>query len=161
MTRLFLATACLVLTASQATALSCAPNASVAQQFIWAKDSPDDFVIVKGSMKIRKLTKTKHVPVDDDGLEEGYSYKAHFKGHSLSKDGFKSTFNSPVTVELSCLAGWCGDLPDTAQRIYFLQKTGNRYQHYEGACGFTLEDAPTPENIRILQQCISGGPCKP
>lgn len=161
MTRILLAAACLALTTAQASALSCAPNASVAQQFIWAKESPDDFVIVKGSMKVRKLTRTKHKPVNDDGLEEGYSYKARFKGHSLSKDGFKSTFNSPVTVELSCLTGWCGDLPDASQRIYFLQKVGNRYHHHEGACGFTLDDAPTPDNIRVLQHCISGGRCKP
>ncbi|MEM9581769.1 MAG: hypothetical protein AAGA08_01500 [Pseudomonadota bacterium] len=149
----------LTLYATQAAALSCM-EASIAQQFIWAKESPDRFVIVKGQMQVQDSTK-KTLSKDIENDTELYGYRAQITGMSLSKQGFVSRFTSPVLLELSCIHGWCGSLPDARERIYFLKKDKNRYIEHAGACDFSLDRAPSAKNVQILQRCISGGPCKP
>ncbi len=145
--------------ATQAIPLSCM-EANMAQRFIWAKEASDNYVIVKGKMRVDKASK-KTLSKDSESDSELFGYRARIAGQSLSKQGFASRFTSPVTVELSCFHGWCGNVPDARERIYFLKKKKNRYIKLASPCDFSTESTASPENIRILQSCISGGPCKP
>lgn len=153
---LALALACL--TASPALSLSCSPS-DPAQAFIFANESPDIWIVATGVLSFdeSKLPNTSVVNAEPEGV----SIAAVLDGHSLGSNGFKNRFSEKVTLDVGCIASWCGSAQSGATYLAFLKQDRDGYIAFADACPGNLFVNPTRQQLRTVRQCFNGGRCEP
>lgn len=99
-------------------------------------------------------------PVDmNNGMEQDATYA--FSGVQLSADHTPVQIREPLTVSLTCLLGWCGNVPSQADGLFLA--TGDvesGYKVVQGPCGGGFFPAPQdPEDIVDLRRCLTERMC--
>lgn len=68
---------------------------------------------------------------------------------------------APVTVEIGCIASWCGDFPALEERaLFFFRRDAEKGLVLDaGACPGEVFPAPTARQINVLRSCMQNGLC--
>lgn len=154
----YLAFAAALIAAGPVSALSClAP--SVAGAYTQAAESPVDYVIGVGSLSLTGPSDPPEGAVARGGdINDmvGYSQPARFVGEFFTGDGFDSSQDIPVTVEVTCTVAWCGSAADVEYGLFFFQSEPRRIVLLENACpGFAFPDAH-PGMLAEVISCHQG-----
>lgn len=138
--------------AQQAAALSCMrPN--LARSFNFYEQSDDKFVIAVG-----KLTPTDKIPDYKQGVSREVA--AEFKGGFLGRWGVKDQPPQTVMIKTSCLASWCGAIPERSVDVLaFIKKTPAGLVLETGPCHGEYTENPSKKLIRTLQTCLAKSEC--
>lgn len=138
---------------SQALALSCA-QWSATDTYRAAAEAGERYVIALGSF-------FRLSPEQGTGSAGAvpYSYIAHFAGDVASRVGFRTPMESPVRIDVSCVAGWCGTPPEDGQTVLaFLQVDDNRdYSLSVEACPFWMVANPDRDAVDQITACMRNG----
>ena len=151
-------TACLVYLslASQALALSCL-RPDVARSFDNFEATGLPYAVVRGTLQfdVAKLPQagSKSPPPRLTKIQ------AHLTGQSLTSSGFETSFDHPVTLEVKCLAAWCGGAKPDADYLLFVERSAAGYSVNLGPCGGSEFLNPSADALRRVQQCFNGGAC--
>ena len=84
---------------------------------------------------------------------------AQFRGTGLTKQGFTSTYISPVTLEIGCAGPWCGSARSGGNAIYLVAAPDPPVTMVAGACGGRIFADPSQEVLDMLASCMQGGAC--
>ena len=136
-----------------AAALSCMPYEPT-DAFVDADASAARYVVVSG-----QLESLGGMPANE--LGKPYAFAARVKGHSLTRQGFTTPFEGPVTVEVTCTAGWCGQLEPGGAFVMFLETSGPGHVLTMAPCKPMAFANPTPGLEETLRRCFAGGACVP
>ncbi len=139
-------------------ALSCL-RPDVARSFNEAAAAKESYVIVQG----RLTFDTSRLPKTDLGAQEEIpphvDIAARLTGMSLSKQGFTSDFDHPVTLRVQCFGPWCGGAASGAQYLSFLEKTDTGYMLTVTPCGGFGFAEPSREILETVSACFQNGRC--
>ncbi|MEJ6391117.1 hypothetical protein [Gymnodinialimonas ulvae] len=135
-------------------ALSCiAP--SVAQTYTFAAESPENYVIGVGSLNLIGPSNPPEGAVAQGGdinQMVGYTQPAQFDGALFTGATFDNTRVLPVTVNVTCVAAWCGAAQDVNYGMFFFRQVNGGYVLDEEACpGNVFADA----HPGLLQEVIA------
>lgn len=150
----------LAATALPAHALSCLPP-DVARTFNRAAEAEDTYIVVHGTLTFD----TSKLPQADWQNQQNKPpntlIPARLTGQSMSKAGFKTPFDSAITLNAQCLGLWCAGAKSGTPYLAFLERGTQGYTLVLGPCGGLGFADPTPEMLRKALQCFRGSPCKP
>lgn len=148
-----LTAACLALISTHASALSClAPH--VANSYLRADQSEAKVAILLGQIAF------DGTDVTQDQMQEGITLPGRFTGVQLGPNGQSAQMTQDITVSLSCLGPWCGDISTAPNTVSFVDVTDNAYTITSNACGGVQFSADEPGVLDALQSCLSGGACE-
>ncbi len=140
-------------------ALSCmAPD--VAVSFNEAAASEKVYMVVHGTLTFDE-TKLPEVDINhQDQIPPHVDIEARLSGMSLSKAGFETAFDRPVTLRALCYGPWCGRAVSGAAYLSFLEKPETGFVLAVTPCGgFEFSD-PSEEMLNKVTQCYRDGSCK-
>jgi hypothetical protein len=141
-----------IISATQASALSCLPP-NIARSFNNANALPYTYVLAQGF-----LSPMGRVPKYKAG--KGRNIRTRFNGVLLSSTGKTAQQSFTVTVDTACYGDPCGELPDEKQELVALfRKTAFGYRLQTNPCGGDYKSSPTPKDIHLLQSCLKNGGC--
>ncbi|WP_254892423.1 hypothetical protein [Roseovarius sp. A-2] len=86
---------------------------------------------------------------------------ARMTGQALTKTGFNLPFDRRITLDAQCLGPWCAGASPGASYLAFLKRTETGYLLALDPCGGMGFVDPTPETLRRVETCYSGGICAP
>ena len=121
-----------LLCAGPAFALSCI-RPDVATTYERAAEAREIYVVVQG-----RLTFDQARVLENDltgAARPDIEIPARLVGTSLSKDGFKTSFQRDISVILQCFGPWCGGAESGADYLAFLQRTDKGYALALDPCG--------------------------
>jgi hypothetical protein len=126
-----------VMLAQPVHALSCLEPGSFADAYGQASASDKPYVLVVGALS--RLGGQQSEPREDlQGLLQSYTAKARFEGWRGGAEGFNQRFNEIITVNVTCIASWCGSVP-IGGAVAFLEQRGSGYFLEVGPCpGFQI-----------------------
>jgi hypothetical protein len=153
MRRFLLALAC-GLCAGPALALSCLP-ASVDNLYAQAAQASASYVPVVGRLDQIYID---FAPPREGGLPAGGQGRAVFTGNYVSAAGALVPWSTPVVVEVTCAASWCGSAPASEPFLGFLRVEGTTYHFTSDACPTVIYQPTAAEQAR-LQACMRGADC--
>ena len=159
MIRVAVAALMLVLPA-QGWALSCLPH-SVEAAFTNAVAAPEDYVIVRGSLKFdaRALPKVDYRHQRE--TPPMTRIDAVLRGQTLTSAGFSLPFDRRVTLEVACYGPWCAKPLSGSDVLAFVQHGKDGLMVAADPCGGFLFDTPKPAVIRKVKACFAGKTCVP
>lgn len=141
-------------------ALSCvAPD--VATSFAYAQEAEAAYLVVHGKVDY-DMSQVPERTIENqfDGVPTT-NIPGHMTGMALSKAGFKTPFDKPVTVAVECYGMWCGGAASGTPHMFFVERREGGYVLSLRPCGdFAIYD-PTPEMLNQAVQCIRGKACEP
>lgn len=146
-----------ILIAGQAAALSCMPP-SVEMMFKHAHEAKEIYIPVFGRFEAAPVKQPK-LPRGD--LPKGYQVQGSFEGKWVSKTGFGSPISTPVTINVTCVAHWCGGVPGNDETLAVLERRGTELILHQHACPSTAFANPSKEQLRSFRRCLRGGVCNP
>ena len=114
------------LLAGPAAALSCLPPDAV-ELYTQARDAESDYWVVRGRIRLKEPL-NRPEPLQGGGLEPGPHADTRIQvlGRVLIGDGSFHPFARNVTLRLTCLSVWCGDLPVEEDLILALEVTNDQ-----------------------------------
>lgn len=144
--------------AGQAAALSCLP-ASVQRTYTEAAAAPEAYVVLLGTLVFdeSKLPETSHDPMK---LPESAQIPARMAGKVLTNKGFAGSVAVDLTLDVQCLASWCGGETSGLTYLAFLRKQADDYILVSEPCRFFTFANPTREQIEAVEACHAGQPCE-
>ncbi|MCP3971449.1 MAG: hypothetical protein GY717_14245 [Rhodobacteraceae bacterium] len=92
-------------------------------------------------------------------MPQDRSYSARFKGIALTQRGVDIAMNVPVWVTETCVASWCGNIPNGTQVLTWLRVHGKSYSLTIGACRGNTFFHPTAGQVGTLRTCLHFGAC--
>ena len=149
-----LALPALLLVATQAAALTCAP-ADPIRDFQAAQAAAETYHVLYGNLSF-----------DPARMPQGGSspnprpapVSARFQGFALGLEGFTRPVEARVTLQPTCAGPWCGTFgPGTA--LLFGQVTDAGYLVEIGPCGGGAFDQVSEATLGRLAACIRGQAC--
>ncbi|MFK7939365.1 MAG: hypothetical protein AB8B82_08305 [Roseovarius sp.] len=143
--------------ASPVLSLSCLPPDVVAS-YGTAAEAEERYIVVHGTLRFNQGLLPKAIGNDSPPSTR---IKAHFSGKSLSQAGFINAFDRDITLDVACFGPWCAGASSGEEYLLFLRKDVTEYTYAADPCGRFGFARPTPEMLRQVTQCISGGPCSP
>ncbi len=145
-------TALAIAAAAPASALSCLAADPVAA-FSQANAAEEVYVVVLGTFSGGPGKRAKGF-----GNAKQRSYLAHFKGHSLNRNGPFEEIDQSVIVEETCAGMWCAEVNMGQEVLTFLkvQASGSPILTV-GPCYDNAFFKPTPAQIKAIQQCFASG----
>lgn len=150
------ATAALIVSASEASALSCL-RPDVARTFSEVAASEDIFVVLLGEFAFDTPPSTE---TGDINAPRGVSFPARFVGQALGAEGFGGAVALDMTVALTCAGPWCGQMaPQGTPTVAFAEQTDAGYVLNVGPCGGRAFPEPEPEDIARIEACMRGEGC--
>lgn len=150
------AIALLLLTATQAAALSCRRPDPV-QLCTQARDSTDSFVAIYGTLDLTGVA----IPKSKERRTQALTFSnVPMRGLSLTTDGFSQPFDRTISLRLTCAGPWCGRPPRPGNLIAFLQKTAAGYVLEIGPCGGWAYPTDDPADLDRVTECHRGGACQ-
>ena len=84
---------------------------------------------------------------------------AEFNGTGLTRQGFTSTYVSPVTLEIRCVANWCGSASSGGNALYFVEASEPPVTMVAEACSSMIFPEPSQAVLDMLTSCMQGGAC--
>lgn len=145
--------ACLCLSGVQAQALSCMrPN--LGDAFNSFHDAPERYTLAVGRLTARAG--------DSPQAERGVPTRAEarFTGRTITAKGTGQALDIPVTVQTSCVASWCGGVPETHRPlIVFLRHDGPSRVLDIPACPNGNASVDAPGRVDLLRKCVVAGRC--
>lgn len=148
------------LTATPVNALSCLrPN--LGKDVNTAIASDETFALAVGTLKPKKPFKDPNRDISQSKRFQSFSVDATIQGGTIGKSGLVSlTQPLTVSVNMSCIAGWCGRFPKgDGPFLMFLQKSETGWQLAMPACAGGFYRDPTKSEISSIAKCISRGKC--
>jgi hypothetical protein len=149
-----LALPALLLGATQAAALTCAP-ADPIRSFREAQAAPETYHVLYGTLSFDPA----RMPQGDLGaMPRPAPVSARFDGFGLGLEGFTRPVEAPVTLQPTCAGPWCGTFgPGTA--LLFAQVTAAGYVVEIGPCGGGAYDQVPEAVLARLAACMRGEAC--
>lgn len=143
-----------------ATALSCMPH-SVEAAFLEAQADEALFIVVRGQLSFddQKLPKVDFE--NQQATPEMTLIEAQFTGNSLSRNGFSTPFDRPVTLAVACYGPWCANVKDSSDVLAFVELDADGEVIATNPCGGYLFSNPTQKMISAVKACFGGKTCKP
>ncbi|MBE1292494.1 MAG: hypothetical protein JJ868_15700 [Shimia sp.] len=148
-----------LLSAQSSLALSC-EFPGIIDEYQSAKSSEFNYFVVSGKVTYPQ----SDIWLDED--EHGFpppltQIAAQIDGVSLGANRNETVFQYPLTVELECIATWCGHIPwsGAMEGLFFIREEGEEFFLSIGPCGggpFSNSE----ENRKTLQRCLNGGKCR-
>ena len=145
---------------AQAVALSC-ERPSVKRSYAQAQAEASSYVVVAGRLGI-KGTQGKKAPKFSrlrGKQPAGSIVSATLTGRSLTKKGFTTPFDKPVTLNISCVASWCGSAQNGEEVLAFVRQEGGQYVIDVAPCGGRVFSNPKPAMLKQAQRCMRRGGC--
>ncbi len=160
--RLFIAALLTAALPTQSFALSCMMW-DAADVYNRAAESETRYLIVHGAFLRNGPDLIEPDTLVLDGAQTPYSYQAVFFGNIASRVGFRTPTELEVTVNVPCVASWCGFEPPEGQEVLaFLEVDDDRnYRLVSGPCPFALNSAPTEADLNQITACMAGEDCAP
>ncbi|MBM2575881.1 hypothetical protein JQC91_06160 [Jannaschia sp. Os4] len=143
----------LALAAQPAHALSCL-RPEPARTFAEADASPAGYRIARGTLA---PPEGWTAPASEDpGAPDrrGYAVEATGALRFATRDGWSAPRPVRVTIEVGCVAHWCG-APPAGEAVLFLRDAGGTLVLDEAACPMWSFPA-TPEVLAELRRCVRG-----
>lgn len=143
----------------QASALSCVPW-DAAGAYSRAAESERRFVIGHG--QFLRTSNDMPGPTDPHAPEaQPYSFDALFIGNLASRAGFNAPVELEVSVEVVCMAHWCGGIDEGQEALVFLEVDEDRnYSLVSGPCPFSFIPNPSREDLSQITACMAGRACE-
>jgi len=142
--------------AGQAAALSCIrPDPILTFQRVAA--APEPYYVLYGQLDFDQTT----LPGFDLSQQREHPdpIAAQFTGKSLTPDGFTTDYASPVTLQISCVASWCGSARSGVDALYFVRADTQPAIVEAGPCGGMIFEQPDQATLDMLTSCMQGGTC--
>ncbi len=143
-----------------AAALSCLPP-DVARSYQQAAQSDDSYVVVTGKLTFDERRLPKPPRNDPNATKPDTLIPARMVGHSLSRKGFVTPFQTPITLNARCLGPWCSGAASGVEYLAFLKKEGGAYTLELSPCGGNAFEDPTDKQKALAVACLRGGKCAP
>ncbi|MEL7012582.1 MAG: hypothetical protein AAFO72_04805 [Pseudomonadota bacterium] len=143
--------------AGPALALSCLPS-DVAYSFSQADAAGEDYIVVHGTLEFD--------PPDAAGSDalqtapDTTRLRARLNGKALDRSGFETTFSQDVTLDLICVASWCGYAESGKSYLAFLKRDGSDYVLTIDPCYAWLFPSPNEAQLQQVVSCMRGN-CRP
>ena len=171
MRRAVLALALTAVVAEPVYALSCLrPN--IARTFNRVAEAPDVYAMGLGRLEQTGPAVNLPPPPPDNppstpGVEQPVEpfgipqeVPARFAGGFYGLNGLGEDISVEVTVDVTCLAMWCGSFPASDEPVLvFLKQTEGPFRLESGPCEGDFRIAPTEQELSILQSCLAAGMC--
>jgi hypothetical protein len=138
----------LTVAAAQAQALSCLRPDPV-RTFAEIAASADDYYILYGQLTFDELG------VAD--AERSTQIPAQFTGKGLTQSGFTSDYTSPATVQINCIANYCGSAQSGIDALYFVRADQTPVTMVASPCGGRIFPEPTQAVLDQMTACMQGG----
>lgn len=150
--------AALSMISAQAHALSCM-RADPIETFKRVAAAPEDYFVLYGELTFDEGllptgTSSNSVRLPDP-------IPAYFDGQGLTRDGFTSSYASPVSLEIGCSGPWCGSARSGGDALYFVEAKDPPVTMVAGACGGMIFPDPSQAVLDMLTSCMQGGACSP
>ncbi len=136
-------------------ALSCMPL-TPQNLFIWADTAEESYVPVYGSFNVPKIKRPKP---SKTLMPKGYEVQGSFDGKFVTKTGLTKPVQFPVTVNVTCVASWCGRPPTSDLSVAVLEKTEEGYVYHAHACPSSSLVDPDRAHLRTFRKCLRGADC--
>jgi len=156
--RLWVAGLAFVASVQTASALSCLPP-DIRRMYQEAAGSAEVYFLVEG-----RVSHSGGMPIGNHDIDalppEMTEVAGTFDGvaYGWSRD---VAFEADITLEVACLAGWCGGLESGTDVLGFLRKTESGYALSVGPCGGLTMAGVTEEMRAQARSCLEGGLCEP
>jgi hypothetical protein len=148
-----LALPALLLAATQAAALSCAPVDPI-RDFQAAQAAPEIYHVLYGTLSFDPA----RMPQGESPDPQPAPVPARFSGFGLGLEGFTRPVEAPVTLQPTCAGPWCGTFgPGTA--LLFAEVTSAGYVVEIGPCGGGAFDQVSEATLARLAACMRGEVC--
>ncbi|MEX3017117.1 hypothetical protein [Gymnodinialimonas hymeniacidonis] len=147
-----------VFAAGPAMALSCL-QPTVAGAYTNAADSPADYVIGAGSLTLTGPSNPPHgltMQGDDPNQMVGYTQPARFDGGLFTGADFNNQQTLSVTVDVTCIAAWCGAASPVDYGLLFFRVVNGTYILDEGACPANVFHDVHPGMLQEVIDCHQG-----
>ena len=146
--------------ASPALALSCLPP-DVARSYNEAASAEQAYVVVHGTLTFDE-TRLPDIDMNhQDQTPPNVDIPARLTGKSLSRAGFKTDFDRPITLRAVCFGPWCGRAVSGTDHLAFVEMTDSGYALTVTPCGGYEFPDPTKAMLKKVVGCFSGKPCTP
>ena len=146
----------LVLWGGQAVALSCV-QLTPETLFTWAQQADETFVPVYGEITFDPALVQE--PARDVLRPRGVTYPAQFDGRFVSSQGFGADISTPITVNVTCTASWCGGVPSQGLSLAVLERTDGGLVLNQHACPSSHLPQPTKADLDAFRACLRGDVC--
>ncbi len=148
---------CAALLPAPASALSCMAW-TVESAFSEAEASEETYIVVKGDLSFDpdRLPKTNWA--NQAATPARTEIASDIQGLALTERGFTEPVETDLTLQIDCAGPWCPS-PAPGPALVFLERSETGYKLVQGACGGFYFGAPTPEMLKGVHQCFTGGPC--
>ncbi|GAB5447011.1 hypothetical protein [Gymnodinialimonas sp.] len=144
-----------LLAAGPASALSCAVP-TVAGAYTAAAQSPADYVIAVGSLRLTGPSNPPQGAVAQGGdinQMVGYTQPARFQGEFFTGRDFDASRDVPITVDVTCVAAWCGSAQDIPDALFFFRVDNGAYVLTANACPGFVFDLAHPGMLEEVINC--------
>ncbi|OAN78993.1 hypothetical protein A8B78_01125 [Jannaschia sp. EhC01] len=147
-----------IIAAGPAAALSCAVP-TVAGAYTAAAQSPAAYVIAVGSLRLTGPSNPPQGAVAQGGdinRMVGYTQPARFEGEFFTGSDFDASRDVPMTVDVTCVAAWCGAARDVSDALFFFRVVNGGYVLTENACPGFVFDQAHPGMLEEVINCHQG-----
>ena len=141
-------------------ALTCLPR-SVEAAYQTAASSDDPYIIVHGTLSFDEALLPGEDVDNQAAIPDVTRIPARMQGHSLSRAGFKTPFDRPVTLVAQCFGPWCAGAKSGIAYLAFLKKDEGGYELWQGPCGGAGFAEPEARVLKRVRRCFRGGVCRP
>ena len=145
--------------AGPALSLSCMP-VDVASSYKEAAASEKRYIVVHGTLRFDEDKLPKVDMARQDQTPPETDIPARLTGKSLSKSGFSTDFDQPITLRAVCLGPWCGGAGSDTEYLSFLEQTDDGYVLAVTPCGGFDFSEPSEAMLRTVTRCFQGKTCQ-
>ncbi|WP_238112713.1 hypothetical protein [Yoonia sp. I 8.24] len=147
-------TAVLACAAEQAQALRCvAPDPL--RTFSEIAAAPEDYYVLYGELTFDEAELPEGLRAMGAGLPAPIA--AQFRGKGLTQAGFTSDYISPVTLQIDCMANYCGTAQSGIDALYFVRADPTPVTMVASPCREWIFPEPTQAVLDQLTACMQGG----
>lgn len=140
-----------------ALALSClAPD--VLRSYAQFDAAKEEYVVVHGRLTLDMSELPKGM-MGDQRPPRMTKLAAALKGKSLNDSGFTVPFDRQLTLEVTCLSQWCGQVQNGEDILAFVRKDADGYAMRVSPCGGTAFATPKPAMLKQVTQCMTEQNC--
>lgn len=143
-----------------ALALTCLPP-DVARTYQQAAEADGAYIVVHARLEFDADALPRTDWQDQAASPPHTMIPARMTGQALTKTGFDLPFDRAITLDAQCFGPWCAGASPGKSYLAFLQRTQDGYLLALDPCGGMGFADPTPETLRRVETCYSGGRCDP
>lgn len=143
-----------------ALALSClAPDA--ARTFNQLDEAEERYVVVHGVLTFDDTKLPETDLQDQTSTPDSTPLPARLIGKSLSRDGFQTPYDKPITLDVRCFGPWCAGAPSGVEILGFVELRESGPVLTLDPCSSTSFIDPDETTLNQVTDCMRGDACKP